>query len=208
LSSDNDLSLELAEDPLLIILSGPSGAGKDAVLSRLKANDSRIEGIITMTTRPRRPQEQDKVDYHFVSDAEFQRLIAEQEFLEWANVYGNWYGVPRRPVREALARGSDTIIKVDTQGVATIRKIVPDAVYVFLTTPDMEELNRRLRERRTESPFDLDLRLQTAADEFAQLSLFDYAIINRTDNIESAVSQLKAIIAAEKCRVKPRQLTL
>jgi guanylate kinase len=208
LSSDNDLSLELAEDPLLIILSGPSGAGKDAVLSRLKADDSRIEGIITMTTRPRRPQEQDKVDYHFVSDAEFQRLIAEQEFLEWANVYGNWYGVPRRPVREALARGSDTIIKVDTQGVATIRKIVPDAVYVFLTTPDMEELNRRLRERRTESPFDLDLRLQTAADEFAQLSLFDYAIINRTDNIESAVSQLKAIIAAEKCRVKPRQLTL
>lgn len=208
MSSDNDLSLELAEDPLLIILSGPSGAGKDAVLSRLKANDSRIEGIITMTTRPRRPQEQDKVDYHFVSDAEFQRLIAEQEFLEWANVYGNWYGVPRRPVREALARGSDTIIKVDTQGVATIRKIVPDAVYVFLTTPDMEELNRRLRERRTESPFDLDLRLQTAADEFAQLSLFDYAIINRTDNIESAVSQLKAIIAAEKCRVKPRQLTL
>lgn len=202
------LPLETAASPLLVVLSGPSGAGKDAVLNRLKADDGRIKGVVTVTTRPRRPQEKDNVDYHFIATAEFEKLIEQQELLEWANVYGNWYGVPRRPVREALAAGTDTVIKVDTQGAATIREIVPEAVYVFLTTPTMDELDRRLRQRRTESPFDLELRLKTAAAEFEQLSLFDYVIVSQRDDIDTAVSQLRAILEAEKCRVKPRRITL
>ncbi len=199
---------DLARKPLLIVLSGPSGAGKDAVLARMKESAHPLRHITTLTTRPQRPNERNGVDYHFVSPEKFQEMIKNDELLEWAKVYGNWYGVPREEVKQALDQGQDTILKVDIQGAATIKKILPQAVFIFLLPPSREELLRRLKQRRTESPTDLALRLKTAEEEMKQLSLFDYVVINRWDEIELAVSDIKAIITAEKCRVTPREILL
>ena len=120
------------ERPLFIVLSGPSGIGKDAILARMKESDYPLEYITTVTTRPRRAKERDNVDYHFISTESFQGMISGNELLEWANVYGNWYGVPKGAVKQALDKGRDTIVKVDIQGAATIKKILPQAVFIFL----------------------------------------------------------------------------
>jgi guanylate kinase len=194
--------------PLLIVLSGPSGAGKDAVLNQMKAAGYPAQFITTATTRPQRADEKDNVAYKFVSEKEFQRMLKNNELLEYANVYGNWYGVPREPIKKALAAGKDTIVKVDVQGAATIKKIVPGAVFIFLTSPTIEELEVRLRERQTESEFDCDLRLKTAAEEMKQLHLFDYIVLNERDEIERAAAAIAAIITAEKCRRTPREISL
>jgi len=193
----------LQSKPLLIVLSGPSGAGKDAVLSQMKKSAYPIEFITTITTRPQRAEEKNNIDYHFVSVESFQRMIENKELLEWANVYGNWYGVPKEPVKRALDRGQDAIVKVDVQGAATIKKILPQAVFIFLVPPSREELTTRLRQRHTESPFDLTLRIKTAEEEMKKLPLFDYVVVNRQDEIDLAVSEIEAIITAEKHRVTP-----
>jgi len=194
--------------PLFIVLSGPSGIGKDAILTRMKESDYPLEYITTVTTRPRRAKERDNVDYHFVSVENFQEMTAGNELLEWANVYGNWYGVPKRAVKQALDKGQDIIVKVDIQGVANIKKILPQAIFIFLTPASMEELAIRLEQRQTESPSDLALRTKTAEKELEQLHLFDYIVVNKQDEIDLAVSEIKAIITAEKCRVTPREITL
>ena len=194
--------------PLLIVLSGPSGAGKDAVLSRMKEAGYPAQFITTATTRPQRANEEDNVAYKFVSEKDFQKMLKNKELLEYANVYGNWYGVPREPVRKALEAGRDTIVKVDVQGAATLKKLLPEAVFIFLTCPTTEELETRLRERQTESEFDCDLRLKTAVAEMKQLPLFDYIVFNERNEIEQAASAIEAIITAEKCRRTPRQISL
>ncbi len=194
--------------PLLIALSGPSGAGKDAVLNRMTKTSYPIEYVTTVTTRPRRSRERDGVDYHFISTERFQEMKANNQLLEWANVYGNWYGVLREPVKQALDRGRDVIVKVDIQGVATIKRMIPQAVAIFLTPPSLEELILRLKRRHTETPFDLTLRIKTAEEEIEQLPTFDYVVVNKRDEIDLAVSQIKAIITAEKCRVTPREIVL
>lgn len=201
------LPLDSPRPPLLIILSGPSGAGKDAVLRRMKELDFPLKYITTLTTRPRRPAEKDKVDYHFVTVKKFQEMLASNGLLEWAQVYGNWYGVPKNDVKRALDSGQDTIIKVDVQGATTIKKILPQAVFIFLTPPSMDDILVRLKQRQTESSSDLAVRLKTAENEIKQLHLFDYVVINHWDEIDRAVSDIKAIIAAEKCRVTPREIT-
>jgi len=164
--------------------------------------------IVTVTTRPRRPKEVDNVDYHFISNERFQWLVKHNQLLEWANVYGNYYGVPSRPIREALEKGQDAIAKVDVQGAATIKKLLPQAVFIFLMPPSMAELTNRLRKRLTESPDTLARRLKTAEKEIEQLAMFDYVVVNRQDEIDLAVAQIKAIITAEKCRVIPREISL
>ncbi|MGD9115716.1 MAG: guanylate kinase [Dehalococcoidia bacterium] len=194
--------------PLLIVLSGPSGAGKDAVLNQMKRTGYPARFIITNTTRPKRANEKDNVDYKFVPETDFRKMLEDNELLEYANVYGNWYGVPKAPVREALAAGMDTIVKVDVQGAATIKKIVPEAVFIFLTCPTEEELESRLRERKTESEVDCDLRLKTVTEEMKQLHLFDYVVFNERDEIERAAETIAAIITAEKCRRSPRKISL
>jgi guanylate kinase len=204
----NQLPHNLPKRPLLIVLSGPSGVGKDTVLARMKESDYPLKHITTLTTRPRRPKERDNLDYHFVSMERFQEMIENSELLEWANVYGNWYGIPKEAVKQALDKGQDIIVKVDIQGAATIKKILPQAIFIFLAPPSMKELLIRLKKRRTESPSDLDIRLKTAEAEMKQLPLFDYIVVNRWDEIGLAVSDIKAIITAEKCRVNPREITL
>jgi len=194
--------------PLLVVLSGPSGAGKDAVLGLMRELGYPFEYITTVTTRPRRAGEKGDIDYHFTSAESFQEMIEHEELLEWANVYGNWYGVPRGPLKQALAKGRDVVVKVDIQGAATIKKILPQAVSIFLMPASIEELVARLKQRHTESPFDLDLRLRTAEEETKKLSLFDYVVINEQGGIRRAVADIKAIVTAEKCRVAARRVSL
>jgi guanylate kinase len=198
----------LQSKPLLIVLSGPSGAGKDAILNRMKKSGYPAEFITTITTRPQRAEEKNNIDYHFVSVESFQKMIENKELLEWANVYGNWYGVPKEPVKRALDRGQDVIVKVDVQGAATIKKTIPQAVFIFLVPPSMEELATRLKQRHTESPFDLTLRLKTAEEEMKKLPLFDYVVVNREAEIDLAVSAIEAIITAEKRRAIPMEISL
>ncbi|MCJ7605250.1 MAG: guanylate kinase [Dehalococcoidales bacterium] len=194
--------------PLLIILSGLSGVGKDAVLRGLRESGPPLEFIVTLTTRPPRTGEQDGVHYRFVSSEKFLEMRDAGQLLEWASVYGNYYGPPREPVKQALEAGKDVIVKVDVQGVATIKKNAPECVAIFLATPTMEELERRLRNRHTETPEDLALRLKTAAGELKQVPLFDYIVLNREGELDRAVEDIRAIITAEKCRVQPRNLPL
>ena len=207
-SYENQAQFNLPTRPLLIVLSGPSGAGKDAVLGRMKELGYPLKFITTVTTRPQRANERDNIDYHFVSTERFQEMVSGNELLEWANVYGNWYGVPKQTVKQALDKGQDTIVKVDIQGAATIKKILPQAVFIFLTPPSMEEAIIRLKQRHTESAFDLALRIKTAGEEINQQSLFDYVVMNKQDKIDLAVSDIKVIITAEKCRVNRREITL
>jgi guanylate kinase len=207
-SPRDSLRFDRSSPPLLIVLSGPSGAGKDALLARLRETECPLEYITTLTTRARREKERDNLDYHFVSPDRFQEMIKNNELLEWANVYGNWYGVPRQPVKAALEQGRDTIVKVDAQGAATIKRLLPQAVFVFLMPPSVAELSERLTQRRTESPFDLALRIKTAEGEIEKLPLFDYVVVNRHGEIDQAVAKIKAIIAAEKCRAEPRRVIL
>jgi len=200
--------LPTATRSLLLVISGPSGAGKDAVLARMRQLGYPLEYIVTVTTRPRRANEREHIDYHFISRERFQEMMEQKELLEWANVYGNYYGVPKQPIKEALNKGQDTIVKVDVQGAATIKKILPQAVFIFLVPPSMAELATRLKQRLTEAPSELARRLKAANEETKQLSQFDYVVISKQDEIDQAVSDIKAIITAEKCRVTPREISL
>lgn len=198
----------LEPTPLLIVLSGASGVGKDACMNRMRELGVPLHFVVTMTTRPRRPGEVDGVDYHFISLEEYQRLLEQGEFLEHANVYGHYYGVPKQQVREAWARGQDVLLRIDVQGAATIKKIAPEAVFIFLAPSSMDELMRRLVARKTEAGIDLERRMATAREEMRCISEFDYVVINPDDRLDDAVKQITAILVAEKCRVHPRRVSL
>lgn len=189
--------------PLLVVLSGPSGVGKDAVLARMKKLGRPFHYVVTATTRPKRAGEKNGVDYHFLSRKEFQQMIDRHQFLEWATVYGNYYGVPKDEITSALSEGVDVIVKVDVQGAATIKEILPQAVFIFLMPPSVEELEKRLRKRCSECSTDLALRLERAEGEIKCLPIFGYVITSRQNKLDEVVSQIDAIVAAEKCRVKP-----
>jgi guanylate kinase len=193
---------------LLIVISGPSGVGKDTVLARMKQSRRSLHYVVTATTRPQRPGEKNGLDYHFVSEEQFKQMIETGQLLEWATVYGNLYGVPKRQIQQALAQGLDVVVKVDVQGAATIKNILPQAVFIFLTPPSLDELERRLRERKTESAEELKLRMETTREEMDSLPLFDYVVVNHQDRLDLTMAQIDAIISAEKCRVKPRIIEL
>ncbi len=195
-------------NPLLIVISGPSGVGKDTVLAKMKQSRRLLHYVVTATTRPQRPGEKNGLDYHFVSEDQFKRMIETGQLLEWASVYGNLYGVPKGQVQQALAQGLDVVVKVDVQGAATIKNILPQAVFIFLTPSSLGELERRLKERKTESSEELKLRMETTRGEMDSLPLFDYVVVNHQDRLDLTIAQIDAIISAEKCRVKPRIIEL
>ena len=194
--------------PLLVVLSGPSGVGKDAVLNELRKLDRPWHFAVTATTRPMRPGEQDGVDYIFLDPDTFARMRERDEFLECAEVYGRWYGVPRSQARDALHLGKDVILKIDVQGAATIRRMAPESLQIFLIPPSTEELKRRLGGRMTESATDLELRLSTAEEELTRILEYDYRVVNENDGLQQAAADIDAIISAEKCRVTPRLVQL
>ncbi len=189
---------------LLLILSGPSGAGKDALLNRMKELGVPLHYVVTSTTRPPRTGEKDGVEYTFVSESGFQEMLQRGDLVESAKVYGYWYGVPKHEVKQALDEGKDVVLKIDVQGAATIRNLLPGAVLVFLTLPSLEEYEKRLRQRKTESDTDLKVRLGKVTEEMRSMLIFDYVVVNRQDELDGAVDQIKSIVAAEKCRVNPR----
>jgi guanylate kinase len=194
--------------PLLVILSGPSGVGKDAALARLKVLDRPWHFAVTATTRPPRPDEQDGVNYIFLDTGTFLKMKERDEFLEYAEVYGRWYGVPRSQVRQGLKSGQDVILKIDVQGAETVRGLAPEAVSIFMVPGDFHELSSRLAERTTESSPEMELRLRMARQELDRVREFDYRVVNRDGQLDQVISDIDAIIAAEKCRVVPRMVQL
>lgn len=187
---------------LVVVISGPSGVGKDAVVRGLRELDKEDRHYaVTATTRTKRPWEVDGVSYHFLTTEEFLDRREKGGFLEWAVVYGSYYGVPRQEVEAGLARNRDVIIKTDVQGAATIKELIPDGVIIFLAPSSEEELLGRLSKRGSESLSDLQLRLDTAREELNQIPNFDYVVVNRDGMLQEAIEKVEAIIQAEKCRV-------
>ena len=194
--------------PLLVVLSGPSGVGKDSILMRMRDIGFPFHFVVTATSRPVRPGERDGYDYHFVGEERFKAMIEHQELLEWAEVYGHYKGIPRSEVRQALESGRDVILRIDVQGAATIKRLAPEAVFIFLAPGSFDELRNRLQWRRTESPDQMEQRLEMARHEMEEVEKFDYVVINREDRLDDAVGQIRAIIVAEKQRVRPRHVKL
>ena len=191
----------LTPTPLLVVISGPSGVGKDTLLQRLKERGHDFAFVVTMTTRPRRASEVDGRDYFFVSHDQFGALINADELLEHSLVYGDYKGIPKDQVRSALASGKDVLMRIDVQGAEKLRRIVPNAITVFIAPSSEEELVRRLVARRTETADGLARRIATAREEMKRLCEFKYVVENRDNQLDIAVDQVIAIIAAEHCRV-------
>jgi guanylate kinase len=187
--------------PVLVVISGPSGVGKDVTLQGMQDASDQFYFVVTATTRPKRENEIDGKDYHFVSVGEFAEMIEQNELLEYAVVYGDYKGIPKKHVRQALNSGLDVIMRIDVQGAATIRKLVPNAVSIFITAESEGELVRRLRDRKTEEPDKLKMRIATARRELKRIKEFDYVVVNRLGQLEETVQQVLSIISAEKSRV-------
>ena len=203
----NDFKI-LDPQPLLIVISGPSGAGKDTVMQCMKERGMPFHFVVTATTRPRRTNEVNGKDYYFVSKEEFARMIEEDELIEYAVVYGDYKGIPKQQVREALSSGKDVVMRVDVQGAETVRKLVPNAILIFMTVDNEQELERRLRERKTETAEELALRIATARKELQRVDAFDYVVVNADDHLDQAVDTIQAIITSEHQRVQQRKVTL
>jgi len=192
--------------PLLIVLSGPSGVGKDAILNRMRILELPLHFTVTATTRSIRDNERNGVDYQFISEETFRRMLEEGDFLEHAQVYGNWYGVPKSQVRNAMSAGHDVLVKIDVQGAATIKRLAPQAVMIFVVPPSIPELERRLKWRLTESAESLRRRIEESRSEMEHVGAFDYVVTN--DALDDAVHQMNCIITAERCRMPPRVVRL
>jgi guanylate kinase len=187
--------------PLLVILSGPSGVGKDVTIQLIRERRYPCHFVVTATTRSRRPNEVDGVDYHFLPEAVFKEMISQGELLEHALVYGQYKGIPKSGVRAALASGQDVLMRIDVQGAATIRRIVPQAVTIFLTAESEEALTERLCRRGTDDPLQIQRRIETARAELRRAFEFDYRVVNRECALDETVDQVIAIIQAEKRRM-------
>ena len=195
-------------NPLLVVISGPSGVGKDAVVRRMKELNYPFSFVVTATSRPARHGERHGVDYFFVSKEEFEDLIRRGELIEHALVYGEYKGIPKDQVRSALASGQDVVMRLDVQGAATARRLVPDALLIFLLPESEGELLARLRQRKTETAASLKRRIDTLHEELRRIPEFDYVVVNRTGQLDRTVEQIAAIISAEKCRARQRTIRL
>jgi guanylate kinase len=188
----------------LFVLSGPSGVGKGTVLDRLLEDFKLIEYSVSATTRKPRPGEISGQDYFFLAEEEFLQMIREDRFIEWARVHNNYYGTPGEFVEKTLKAGKDIILEIDIQGARQVKRNYPDAIFIFLIPPSLEELRNRIEKRGSEDEINKDLRLKNAEGEMKELASYDYIIVN--DQLTETVNKLKAIIIAEKCRLKGDEL--
>ena len=188
--------------PILLLISGPSGVGKDTIARKIiDVRPDDFYFVVTATTRPIRAGEIEGYDYYFTSNDEFAQMIEDDDLLEYAVVYNDYKGIPKKHIREALASGKDVIMRVDVQGAATIRKLIPNVITVFLTTETEESLVQRLRERKSETAEGLNLRIAAARQEMWRLKEFDYWVVNADNEADKAVGEMLAIIDAAHCRV-------
>ena len=196
--------------PMLVIISGPSGVGKDTIIEALQRRGHlpAYHYVVTCTTRPRRPNEIDGVSYTFLSVPEFLALRDAGELLEANEVHGNWYGTPRTGVRDALARGQHAILKIDVQGAQVIKGRVPDALLIFVIPPSLETLFRHLTARRTESAEQLEIRQRNAAIELARKDDYNYVVVNEENHVDLTAERIEEIITDEERRGPRRQVTV
>ncbi len=207
--AEESLSFDILHPtPLLIVISGPSGVGKDAVLKELQKRGLALHFVVTMTSRLPRKGEVDGQDYFFVSKETFEELIRQDEFIEHAIVYEDYKGIPKSQIRQALESEKDVILRVDVQGAMTLRRLCPDAILIFLIPSNVKEWLDRLRTRKTETPESLAVRLGTAKEELEYLGSFDYVVVNAQDRLEETVDTIESIIKVEHHRVVPRKVTL
>jgi len=188
--------------PLVVVISGPSGVGKDATIHKLSQSGARFHYVVTATTRPKRQNETHGIDYYFLSEEDFKNKIKQDEFLEHAVVYGNYYGVLKSEVSDALKKGEDVIIKVDVQGANSLKKTIPDAVFIFLVAPSIDDLSERLKRRNADPDHHVSLRIAKAEEEMLSKDMFDYVIINHRDNLAKTANEVRAVVATEKKRRK------
>jgi guanylate kinase len=209
MSDNNSITFDLLKpEPLLIVLSGPSGVGKDVTLQALKKRNIPLHFVVTATTREARPEETHGVDYFFYSKEEFQAMIDANELLEYAIVYEDYKGIPKEQVRKAMQSGLDVILRVDVQGAAKLRELNPDAVLIFLLPSSVEEWHERLNNRQTETEESMKIRLNKVKWELEYLPIFDYMVVNRHNCLDEAVDTIIDIIHAEHHRTIPRKITL
>ncbi|KAI8566187.1 hypothetical protein RHMOL_Rhmol02G0020600 [Rhododendron molle] len=196
-------------NPLIIVISGPSGVGKDAVIKRLREVREGIHFVVTATSRAKREGEVEGKDYFFVSKEEFLAMVHRDELLEYALVYGDYKGIPKQQIREFMAKGYDIVLRVDIQGAATLRRILRNsAVFVFLVAESESALVKRLINRKTETKETLLVRIATAREEVRHINNFDYVVVNAEGKLESAVKLVESIIDAEKAKVRQRTVAI
>jgi guanylate kinase len=198
----------LKKQPLLIVISGPSGVGKDSVLERMKERQLPFHFVVTATSRAPRPHETNGVDYFFYSKEEFERMIANDEFFEHTLVYEDYKGIPKAQVKKAFASGKDVVMRVDVQGAATVKSKAQEAILIFISPSSEEELIERLKQRKTDSEEQLKIRIQMARQEYRRIDEFDYQVVNCEGKLDEAVDIIRAIIRAEHHRVHPRKVNL
>jgi guanylate kinase len=207
--ADEQRPAEMPASGLVFVLSGPSGVGKSTLIERLKADRFPITHCVTATTRPRRQGELEGVHYYFLAEADYDQLLATEQFLEHAIVHNLYrYGIPLQSIRDGLRKGNDLIMAPDVQGASTVRWKLPNAITIFLRPSSLEELLPRLEKRGTESEEERRIRLETAEREMQRMSEYDYVIVNQSERLAQAMADLKAIIAAERLRLCRRDVAL
>ena len=194
--------------PLVVVISGPSGVGKDVLIEGMAGRGLDYHFTVTATTRDPRPGEQEGVNHYFLNVDEFERAIAEDELLEWARVYGNYYGVPKQQVRDALSQGKHVIIRVDVQGALRIKELAPETLMIFIHPPNLQVLRERLERRGVNSESDISRRLDAAVAEIEHSSAFDRQVVNREGELDASVDEVIEIVYKESTRVPPRVVNI
>ena len=197
----------LERSPLMVVISGPSGVGKDAVLRALKKSDFPIYHVVTMNTRSPRPGEKEGVDYFFVSRQKFEEMIKQDAFIEYSNVYEDYKGVPKAQIRKALASGKDVILRLDVQGAEKIKRLVPSAILIFLVPSNQKEWSMRLGGRH-KTDKDMETRIKTAREELVKAMDFDYIVTNTQNKLDETVQTIEAILTAEHQKTASRKIEI